>query len=119
MAKADVGLPDLDYKDFPSKLPESAFLAERAQMNQLEQMPSFLIGIISFSILVNGKVGAVLGFIWVILRRMYASRYRNSVGKKFRDKGLGTFTVPCYFILDTLLMGSAVHACRWMITSRK
>jgi uncharacterized MAPEG superfamily protein len=119
MAKAEVGLPDLDYKDSPSKLPESAYLAERAQMNQLEQMPSFLFGIMCFSILVNGMAGAVLGLVWVILRRLYASRYRNSVGKKFKDKDLGTFTVPCYIILDTMFMGSAIHACRWMIASLK
>ena len=63
-----------DYKDWPARLPEEAFLAERAQTNQLEQMPSFLIGIASFSILVNGTVGAVLGLTWVVLRRLYAAK---------------------------------------------
>ena len=41
---------------------------QRAQMNQVEQMPGFLIGISLFSILVNGTVGAVLGLAWVIWR---------------------------------------------------
>jgi uncharacterized MAPEG superfamily protein len=59
IAKTEVGLPYMDYKDIPSKLPESAYLAERAQMNQLEQMPSFLVGILCFSVLVNGTAGAV------------------------------------------------------------
>ena len=63
-----------DYKDWPARLPEEAFLAERAQTNQLEQMPCFLIGIASFSILVNGTVGAVLGLTWVVLRRLYAAK---------------------------------------------
>lgn len=117
LAKAKAGLPDLDYKDIPARLPEEVFLAERAQANQVEQMPCFFVGIICFSTLVNGKAGALLGLIWVIIRLVYADRYRKSVGKKFKDKDLGPLTVPCYFILNTLLMGSAIHALRWMIAT--
>ena len=80
-----------------------------------EQMPLFLIGTVCFSVLVNGTVGAILGLVWVILRRMYASKYRSSMGKKFRDKGLASLTVPCYFIVNTLVTASAVHALRWKL----
>ena len=107
-----------DYKDWPARIPEEAYLAERAQMNQLEQMPCFLIGMTSFSVLVNGTVGALMGLIWVVLRRIYAAKYRASAGKKMADKGLGGFTIPCYFILNTLLMGSVVQAVRWMAASK-
>ncbi|KAL3905396.1 MAG: hypothetical protein SGILL_009695 [Bacillariaceae sp.] len=107
-----------DYKEWPARLPEEAYLAERAQMNQLEQMPNFLIGIMLFSFLVNGTVGAVLGLTWVILRRLYAAKYRASVGKKLADKGLGTFTIPCYFIVNTLLMAPVIHALRWIVATK-
>ena len=117
LAKARAGLPDLDYKDFPARFPEEVFLAERAQSNQVEQMPCFIVGIICFSTLVNGNAGAFLGLVWVIIRLVYADRYRKSVGKKFKDKDLAPLTVPCYFILNTLLMGSAIHALRWIVAT--
>jgi hypothetical protein len=79
-------------------------------------MPAFLVGILLFSVLVNGNVGALLGLVWVILRRMYASKYRKSAGTMYADKGLGQFTIPCYFIVNTLLMGAAAHALRWIIS---
>ena len=46
----------------------------------------------------NGKAGAVLALAWVMLRVMYASMYRNSVGIPSNKKGLGTYTIPCYFL---------------------
>lgn len=95
--------------------PEAVHLAERAQANQVEQMPLFLVATITFSALVNGKVGATLAMMWSILRRLYASRYRNSVGVPPQDKGLATYTLPCYFILNAMLMSSAVHALRWVL----
>ena len=102
-------------KEYPTRLPEEIFLAERTQMNQLEQLPVFLVGTLAFSTLVNGHVGAIMAFVWVVLRRLYAKRYRNSVGVPFKDKNLTAFTIPCYFIVNTLLLGSAVHAIRWMV----
>jgi uncharacterized MAPEG superfamily protein len=95
--------------------PEAVHLAERVQANQVEQMPLFLVATITFSVLVNGKVGAVLAVLWSILRRLYASRYRNSVGIPPQEKGLATYTLPCYFILNAMLMSSAIHALRWVL----
>eukprot|EP00978_Attheya_sp_CCMP212_P013444 scaffold33811_cov52-Attheya_sp.AAC.2 len=113
VAKADHGYMAKDYKDFPLQLPEQAFLAERAQSNQLEQIPLFIFATLSFSLLVNGWFGAILALAWTVLRRLYARAYRHSVGVPFNKKGLGTYTIPCYFILNTMLMGSAIHALRW------
>lgn len=103
------------YKDLPSKVPEEVFLAERAHLNQVEQLAPFLVAITTFSILVNGTAGAILGLIWVVLRRLYVAQYRGSVGKKFKDRGLVMYTVPCYFILNTMLMGAVVQAVRGML----
>mmetsp|Transcript_21806 Transcript_21806/g.30748 ORF Transcript_21806/g.30748 Transcript_21806/m.30748 type:complete len:191 (-) Transcript_21806:265-837(-) len=106
---------DKRYDDIPTRVPEGVYLAQRAQANQVEQMPPFLVSTLCFSVLVNGKVGAVLAMLWSILRTMYASRYRKSIGIPMNKKGLAMYTIPCYFILNTMLMGSAVHAIRWMI----
>jgi hypothetical protein len=114
VTKAAHGYEAKLYKDLPAQMPEEVFLAERAQMNQIEQLPSFLMGTTCFSILVNGHVGALLALTWTILRRLYARRYRQSVGLTL-GKGLATFTLPCYFIVNTMLMGSAVHALRWVM----
>lgn len=94
---------------------EQAHLAERAQMNQVEQLPSFLMGTLFFSVLVNGTVGALLAAIWAVLRRAYAHRYRNSVGVPMAQKGLTTYTIPCYFIVNTMLAGASVHTLRCMM----
>ena len=103
------------YEDTATFIPEAVYLAQRAQLNQVEQFPCFLVSTISFSILVNGKLGATLAAVWGILRMKYASTYRNSVGIQPSKKGLGIYTIPCYFILNTMLMGSAIHGIRWMM----
>lgn len=113
MAKADCGYMSLNYDDFPLRLPERAFLAERAQANQVEQLPAFLFATMSFSLLVNGRLGAALALAWSGLRRLYARAYRNSVGVPYSKKGLSAYTLPCYFIVNTMLLGTAVHILRW------
>ena len=95
--------------------PEEVHLALRAQTNQVEQLPGFLIGSISFSIFVNGTVGVVLSLAWVVLRRLYASRYRSAIGKTIKESGIATFTIPAYFALNAMLMGTAVQCLRTVI----
>jgi uncharacterized MAPEG superfamily protein len=92
--------------------PEEVYLALRAQTNQVEQLPAFLIGSLSFSILVNGTVGAILSLVWTVLRRLYASRYRSAMGQTSKESGIATFTIPAYFALNAMLMGTAVHCLR-------
>ena len=91
---------------------EEVYLALRAQTNQVEQLPGFLIGSIFFSILVNGTAGALLSLVWVVLRRLYASRYRSAVGKTIEESGIATCTIPAYFALNAMLMGTAVQCLR-------
>eukprot|EP00565_Helicotheca_tamesis_P007953 CAMPEP_0185728028 /NCGR_PEP_ID=MMETSP1171-20130828/3530_1 /TAXON_ID=374046 /ORGANISM="Helicotheca tamensis, Strain CCMP826" /LENGTH=202 /DNA_ID=CAMNT_0028396689 /DNA_START=33 /DNA_END=641 /DNA_ORIENTATION=- len=95
--------------------PEEVYLALRAQANQVEQLPAFLVGSICFSILVNGKAGAVLSAIWATLRRMYATAYRASAGKTFQQSGIANYTIPAYFVLNSMLMGTVIHCVRSML----
>lgn len=92
--------------------PEEVYLALRAQTNQVEQLPGFLIGSTFFSILVNGNVGAVLSLAWVVLRRLHASGCRSAVGKTIQESGIATCTIPAYFALNAMLMGTAVQCVR-------
>jgi len=96
---------------------EEVRLAVRTQMNQVEQMGSFYVATLLFSLFVNGRVGGLLAFVWVLLRRCYANRYRASAGKSFMAKNLSTYTVPAYFILNALAVGTIVHVIRGLIAS--
>ena len=55
-AKSTLTYNDLLYEEQPTKLPEAVFLANRAQLNQVEQMPAFITAALMFSVLVNGQV---------------------------------------------------------------
>ena len=78
-------------------------------------MPSFVVASLIFSFLVNGKVGAILTAIWCVLRRLYASRYRSSVGKSLAESGVTMYTIPAYFVLNAMLMGTAVQCLRMVL----
>ena len=105
------------YNEMEVKMPEEVFLAWRAQSNQVEQMPVFLVGSLSCAFFVNGNVAAALSLIWVILRRLYARTYRKSVGVPFEKMGLGQFTIPAYFTVNTMLASAAIQAARiWWAT---
>ena len=114
-AKERHGMFKLSYKDVPAKMPEEVYLSQRAQMNQVEQMPVFMVGTFSCALLVNGKVAAVLGLIWGVLRRMYASTYRKSVGIPFKDIGLARYTIPCYFVCNAMVAAACVHSLRCLL----
>ena len=94
-------------------MPEPVKLALRAQTNQVEQMASFMVSTLSFSFFVNGMVGGIRGLLWVTLRMMYTSTYRASVGVNWDKKGLGTYTIPCYFLLNSMASATALHMLRY------
>ena len=93
---------------------EEVYLAQRVQTNQVEQMTPFLIGSYSCALLVDGKVAGVLEMFWAILRRAnaYAYAYRASVGIPVSKAGLAKYTVPCYFIVNVMLMASVIQSAR-------
>lgn len=104
------------YKDLPN-MPEQVYLATRVQANQVEQMPGFIVGSLGCALFVNGRVAGVLALVWAILRRRYASTYRGAVGVKFSEIGLSKYTIPAYFISNTMLMAIAIHGLRCLVRS--
>ena len=104
------------YKDLPAQLPEEVYLAQRVQTNQVEQMPVFIVGTFGCALLVNGTVAAAMALMWSVLRRMYASAYRNGAGKPFNDIGLGTYTLPCYFLSNAMILSAAVQSLRAILS---
>ena len=102
------------YNDL--QITEQVYLAQRVQTNQLEQLPLFLIGSIGCGILVNGRVAAILALLWTILRRMYASTYRAGVGKTMEEMALARFTLPAYFISNSMLTATMIHAFRSLLS---
>mmetsp|Transcript_23628 Transcript_23628/g.55060 ORF Transcript_23628/g.55060 Transcript_23628/m.55060 type:complete len:181 (+) Transcript_23628:84-626(+) len=114
IAKQRTGMNDMPYKERKAdfKVPELVYLAERAQMNQVEQFTSFIIATLSFAFFVNGRLAGFLASIYTILRFLYTSTYRKGVGKDFEHMGLIKFTVPCYFILNGMACGTVVQALR-------
>jgi len=103
---------DKPYKDWPLRTPEPVYLAQRVQTNQVEQLPGFVVGALGCALLVHGTVAAFLALLWAVLRRCYASVYRNAIGVPLADVRLSRFTVPAYFVSNTLLVSTAIQALR-------
>ena len=112
IAKANHGFLTKAYGIVAFNPPEEVYLAMRAQTNQVEQMPGFIVASLSFSVFVNGKIGAALALLWAVLRRLYASCFRASVGKTLNQIGLSRYTIPAYFIVNSMLMGTIVQCVR-------
>lgn len=111
MAKGRTGIFEKTYKDL-EKEDEEIYLRQRVLTNQLEQMPLFIVGTLLCALLVDGKSAGFLSLSWVLLRRMYASTYKRGGGKKLQEIGLAKFTVPCYFVCNTMVMAAAIQAVR-------
>lgn len=92
--------------------PDELDCAMRVQANQVEQFVPFVGSSILFSLFVNGQVGGLLAATWAVLRAMYAVKYRASVGIDFLSKGLTAYTIPCYFIVNTMSTAIIVHIVR-------
>lgn len=100
------------------KVPERVYLAQRVQTNQVEQFPVFLVGSIGCALFINGTVAGIMSLAWFVLRLAYASTYRNAVGVSSMSAiGLAKFTIPCYFLSNSMLMASAVHAVRCLVAA--
>ncbi|CAK9032189.1 TPR repeat-containing thioredoxin TDX [Durusdinium trenchii] len=104
------------YKDLPGTEPEEVYLAQRAQTNQVEQMASFFVSTLMFSVLVNGRIGGLLSLIYLVLRQFYAMTYRAAVGISIEDSGLTKYTIPCYFLLNGMAAAVVVHMTRYALT---
>jgi uncharacterized MAPEG superfamily protein len=102
------------YKAAWSVPHEMIYLTNRAQTNQIEQFPVFLVGTIGCAIYVNGIVAAVIAGLWCYLRIRYSIAYRSSVGltQNALFRRIGAYTVPAYFCANALVSATAVHAVR-------
>jgi uncharacterized MAPEG superfamily protein len=117
IAKQKTQYSNHKYNDLlKQQLPEEVHLAMRVQTNQVEQMPVFLVGSLTCALYVNGIVAGWMAGAWVILRRRYASVYRNALGIPVADIGLAKFTVPSYILANTMVMASAIHAFRCIVS---
>ena len=105
---------------YPSdNIPEECLLAQRAQINQSEQLPVFLASMWTFSFFVSPLVGGVLGLSWVGLRSLYTRTYRNSKGVPIEKKGLFKYTLPCYIIVSVFSIGTIYSSSRILIDEYK
>lgn len=104
------------------RVPEEVRVAQRAQANQVEQLPGFLVGSFAFSYLVNPRVGAALSLVWAVLRRLYAKAYRNGVHNK--NKAEAHRSREKYFkasalISNSMLAGAVAQSCRlWWLQGK-
>eukprot|EP00048_Salpingoeca_helianthica_P015543 m.227317 g.227317 ORF g.227317 m.227317 type:complete len:188 (+) comp17186_c0_seq1:13-576(+) len=85
--------------------------AQRAQANQVEQMPIFLSLMWASAVCVNGPLAGVVGLVWVALRISYAHTYRKTA----KRPTLLTRTLPAYaclyYYVFSLLYGSLHVLC--------
>jgi hypothetical protein len=95
-----------------SKTPEALLLAERAATNQSEQLGTFFVALWLGTFLLNARFSGICGLLWVALRALYVQTLRTSDGQKWAEKNVGKFTIPCYFLISTMLMGSTVNVLR-------
>ena len=69
------------FAPYGTPVPHEVHLAQRDQLNTIEEWPGFVLGSFSFSMFVNPTVGAALTLGYTMIRRIYSRQYRNSVGK--------------------------------------
>ena len=107
------------YNEYSTQpIPEQVYLAQRVQTNQIEQMPVMIVGAVLCAIYVNGWTAGIMSLLWALLRIQYSQTYRSAcVGLKYKDvmSRIGKFTVPAYFVCNSMLMAAAVHAVRTML----
>lgn len=78
--------------------------AFRIQQNTLEQLVAFVPAVWLFSLLVNPRVGAILGAVWVLSRIVYALSYARAPERR------GPGFIVAFVILIVLVAGALVQA---------
>jgi len=82
----------------------------RVQQNTLEQMVSFLPALWLFSLLVDPKIGAGLGGLWVVGRILYAWGYYQEAKK--RGPGFGISMLAHVGLILGSVYGAVMHVIR-------
>jgi len=78
--------------------------AFRIQQNTLEQLVAFVPAVWLFSLLVNPRIGAILGAIWVLARIVYAISYARAPERR------GPGFIVAFIVLIVLVAGAIVKA---------
>jgi len=114
-AKRGTMAGDASYRQYGMEpVSEEVYLAQRVLTNELEQMPGFFLGTIGCAIYINGNVAAGMALCWSLIRIGYGIVYRGSVGLKYKQvmERIVRFTIPSYFISNTMVMATTIHAVR-------
>jgi len=101
--------------DVPAPAMESAAKPEftrvvRVHGNQVEQLLAFYPAYWMFSIFVDPRIGFVIAAVWNALRFGYSLEYRKGFSPK-----LFRYTLPCYALIQIMMIGSAIQAGRALL----
>jgi MAPEG family len=78
--------------------------ALRVHANQVEQQTPFFVSLWVSAVLVSPLFAGIFGAIWVVLRQVYAHKYR--AGGFSMD--LLRYTIPCYMCINVLAIAPIV-----------
>ena len=82
----------------------------RVQQNMVENMPPFLAGLWVFSLMVDPKIGAGLGAVWILGRILYAWGYYQAAEK--RGPGFGIAVLMQFALILGSVYGSIMSLVR-------
>lgn len=82
----------------------------RVQQNTVEQLVPFLGGLWVFSLLVDPKIGAGLGGVWILGRILYAWGYYQAAEK--RGPGFGIATLAQFALILGSVYGAIMNIVR-------
>ena len=68
-----------------------------------------MLGLWPFSLLVNAQLGGLLGLAYVAIRFVYGHTFRNSAGQTWKQRNLGRYTIPAYFIAGGMTIATTFH----------
>jgi glutathione S-transferase len=78
----------------------------RVQMNTLEWLPIFLVSLWTFTLYWDGRVGAIIGLIWIVGRYLYAHGY--AIAADQRSMGFLIQGLAVLFLFLGALIGAVM-----------
>ena len=89
-------------------LPRDYVRAVRAQANQVEQVPFFIVVLFGAVLFADGFAIGSLGALYVAARVLYGCAYRAG-------RNIGLYTIPCYFIMGALSAVNIIGATKLLV----
>jgi glutathione S-transferase len=78
----------------------------RVQMNTLEWLPMFLVSLWTFNLYWDGRLGAIIGLIWIVGRYLYAHGY--AIAAEQRLMGFLIQALAVMFLFLGALIGAVM-----------